>query len=127
MIYDFQCKECGDTMIDVVLPLKHLVEERPQCCGKTMAFYITKAPGVHFKHYEFKPFRVKDDAFAEPEVITSHRKKREFMARNDLVDANDFGPPPSHEQEKAEQAEVQKTIDAITPPEHIRRELGDIV
>jgi hypothetical protein len=38
-----------------------------------------------------------------------------MMERNDLIDANDFGKPPTNEEQFAEVTEMQASIDDVTP------------
>jgi hypothetical protein len=111
--YDFKCHTCSRVERDVILPITHT--DRPECCGERMAYHITQAPLVHWDDPVIEPFRnpaaKRDDKDA---VIMTTRQRREFMKKNDLVDANDFKPPSNGEQQ-AEVAKMKKSIEAITP------------
>lgn len=121
-VYDFKCGFCGDIKEDVILPMTHVREDRPACCGFFMETYITTAPTIHWKDYDvnYTPVSVKN---AEP--ITSRRQEREFMKRHDLVHA-DF-TPPSPEEDAAKIAEIKKSIEAISAPKGVDISEMDVI
>ena len=98
--YDFKCEECGKVLVDVVLSITHVPEDRPKCHGKPMGVYITQAPMMHWKDYELPGGGYRSISTKDRPVITSKKQEREYLKRNGLVHADDLGPPPSHEQER---------------------------
>jgi hypothetical protein len=113
--YDFACERCGTVLENQFLRITHLPDEKPECCDEPMNYHITTPPMVHWTDPVIEPFRnpaaSREDKDA---VITSKRQRREFMVKNDLVDANDFIPPTPREQAETH-AEVVKSIEAVTP------------
>jgi hypothetical protein len=113
--YDFHCKTCSRTDRDVVMPITRFDTDRPLCCGERMETVISVPPMISWTDPIIEPFRnpaaKRDDKDA---VIMTTRQRREFMKKNDLVDANDFKPPSNGEQQ-AEVAKMKKSIEAITP------------
>ena len=120
-IYDFKCDNCEKITTDVMLGIMHKPTEVPVCCEQPMNYYITTPPMVHWKDPVIEPFR--SIATKDKPVITTTRQKREYMARHDLIDANDLGTPPSHEDQEKTVAEMQQTIDAITPKGQVADEM----
>jgi hypothetical protein len=122
-IYDFKCDKCGMHRIDVTLPITHKSEDIPKCCGMTMGYFITSAPMVHWKDPQIQPF--KPVATPNAPVIHSMREHREYMKRNDLIDANELYVPPTRSEEITEVKKMMESIDAITPnaeqKEHLKR------
>ena len=112
-IYDFRCMKCDKIDIDVMLPMSHRNSELPRCCDQSMSYHISSPPMVHWRDPLIAPFRAIGTKDAP--VITSTRQYREYMKRNDLVDANDLYTPPSRSSEAEERAEMQASIDQITP------------
>ena len=116
--YDFQCGECKAIVEDQFLRITHLPDEIPHHCDEPMNYYITQPPLVQWVDPVIEPFRnpaaVRGD---KDDVILTSRQRKEFMARNDLVDANDVmeGKPPSHQEQKEAVAEMKKDIAAISP------------
>ena len=125
-VYDFKCGFCGDVRKDVVLPMTHTQNDRPACCGFRMDVFITAAPMVHWKHYEFENggFKTISAKRGENEVITTHRQHENYLKKHDLRVAE--APPPTVEQDARTRAEIQASIDAITPSPEVARQL-DIV
>lgn len=110
--YDFQCPKCERRMNNVLLRITHDEADRPSCCGVTMRQHFTVPPMVHWVDPVIEPF--KHIAVKSDEVITTTRQNREFMKRNDLVDANDI-TPPSNEEQNATLASINESIEKITP------------
>lgn len=111
--YDFRCSVCTRIERDVILPITHT--DKPKCCGMEMYYHITQAPMVSWTDPMIEPFRNPAAPKDSPDaVIMNTRQRREFMKKNDLVDANDL-KPPTHEEQRAKVAEMQKSIEAITP------------
>lgn len=110
--YDFACPRCGAMKKDVILRITHTEEDRPVCCEETMRQHFTVPPMVHWVDPVIEPF--KHIAVKSDEVITTTKQNREFMARNNLVDANDIKPPTAEEDAKI-LSEINGTIDKITP------------
>jgi len=111
--YDFKCRECGEIRENVLLRITHDECDRPFCCGNVMQQHFTVPPQVHWVDPVIEPFRA--IATKDRPVITTQRQNREYMARNGLVDANDFGPPPTQKEQMAEAGKMQESIDAISP------------
>ena len=111
--YDFRCAECERIERDVLLPITHT--EKPKCCGREMYYHITQAPMISWTDPVIEPFRNPAAPRGDKdEVIMTTKQRKEFMKKNDLVDANDF-KPPSNEEQTAEVAKMKKSIEAITP------------
>ena len=121
--YDFKCHECDKVSRDVILPITHRDGDRPECCGEDMWYYITSPPQVLWKDPIIDPFR--PVATPNAPVISSMREHREYMARNDLVDANDLYAPPTASEERVIQAEAQESIDAISPTAEQNQQLQE--
>jgi len=84
-MYDYQCSHCNT---DFTL-FQSMQETSPQTrcgCGE-MANKVYHAP-MAFVESECPPHRAPKTG----EIITSNAQRREFMARNNLMDANDFTP-----------------------------------
>lgn len=111
--YDFKCGICEREQLNVLLRITHDDADKPNCCDQPMGYHITTPPMVHWKDPLIEPFR----AVGVPgkPVVTSTKQNRELMARHDLVDANDLGPPPTHLDDLKVQSEVRESIAAITP------------
>jgi hypothetical protein len=115
--YDFQCQKCKRILENQFLRITHLPDELPECCDETMNYHITQPPLVHWKDPVIEPFRNPSAKRGSPDsIIHNTKQRREFMAKNDLVDGNDVvGKAPTHIDDEAFAAEMQKSIDAITP------------
>jgi len=113
--YDFKCHECQKVKTDVFLPITHSQDDIPVCCYKTMRYYITQAPMVHWKDYEFKNGGFIAHGVEGRPVITTQRQRKEMMERNNLIDGNDFGRPPTNEEQFAEVERMKASVDEITP------------
>lgn len=123
-IYDFKCDTCEKKVLNRILRITHTEDELPTCCNRTMGYYITRAPMVHWIDPVIEPFRA--IATKDQPVITTTRQNREYMARNGLVDANDVVcKPPSNVDQENEVAEMQQTIDEITPKGELAHEMKD--
>ena len=126
MIYDFKCKTCGTVSRDVSLSIRHTVDERPKCCGVTMPMYFQQFPQVHWKHYELEGGGFIAHGIKGRPVITSMRQRKEMMERNDLLDANDFGAPPTKEEQVRFHNEViRPSIDQVMPSGPILQEMKE--
>ena len=120
-IYDFKCATCDEISENVSLPITHEKEDLPVHCGKKMGYYITTPPSVIWTDPIIDPFR--PVATPDAPMITNMKEHREYMKRNDLVDANDtFAPPTAHE-EKVIREEAQESIDAISGTEQQKEQL----
>ena len=125
--YDFKCPTRELLIEDKILSIHHTEDDRPECCGKAMPIHISTPPLVHWTDPVIEPFRNPAAKRGDKDaVITSQKQRREFMEKNDLVDANDL-IPPSHEEQKREVAEMQKSVDAITPTKEMADAIPDIV
>jgi len=122
-VYDFRCKECGKIDTDVILPMSHLRHDVPSCCGNKMSYYITSPPQILWKDGDLP-----DGSFIagkDRRRITTRKDRREFMAENDLVDSNDLITPPSFEEQQDTQADIKRSIAAITPDADQKRQMKD--
>jgi hypothetical protein len=80
-----------------------------------MSYHVTQAPMVSWIDPVIEPFRNPAAARgAKDEVITSMKQRKEFMARNDLIDGNDL-KPPTREQDQATQKAMSDAVSRITP------------
>jgi hypothetical protein len=128
--YDFQCPECGEVIKNKILSITHTNDELPTCCDTIMGYYITQPPMVHWVDPIIEPFR--SVATKDRPIISTTRERREYMAKNQLLDANEVCEPPSHKQQKIARAEARESIEAITPSGAVKddmkkRGLTDIV
>ena len=111
-LYDMKCVTCDEVIENISMPITHQKEDLPYHCGKRMRYHITSPPSVIWNDPIIEPFR--PVATKNAPMITTMKEHREYMKRNDLVDANDsFAPPTAHEQ-KVAQEEIQESIDAIS-------------
>ena len=111
--YDFKCKKCGSMRENVLLRITHDDADKPCCCDQAMDYHITTPPMVTWKDPQIEPFRAV--GIPGKPIVTSTKQNRELMARHDLVDANDLGPPPTYKDDLKVAADVEKSINAITP------------
>ena len=111
-IYDFKCSACQKIDVDVSLPISHVKGDLPSCCGHKMNYYITSPPSVIWKDPTIDAFR--PIATPNAPLITSTKQNREYMARNDLVDANDHFAPPTHKEQMLAREEARESIEAIS-------------
>ena len=118
--YDFKCKICDKIIEDQILRITHTPDQIPVCCDQPMGYRITQPPLVHWHDPVIEPFRNPAAKRGDKdEIIQTTRQRKEFMAKNDLVDANDI-KPPSHEEQKEVQKEVARSIAAISPDDKAR-------
>lgn len=40
-LYDFNCKDCGSEITDIICPSREIEKYRPMCCGKSMRTKIS--------------------------------------------------------------------------------------
>ena len=99
-------------------------DEKPQCCDEAMNYHITTPPLVHWVDPVIEPFRA--IATKDMPVITTTKQNREYMARHDLLDANEvIEKVPSHEEQKETHAKVMESIDAITPDAELAQKMSE--
>ena len=132
MIYDFKCAYCQKIEEDVILPITHVDEEHPDCCGRGMQHHISKAPSVQWRDPMLLNGGFVAHSMPGKPVITSQRQNREMMKRHNLIDANDLGPPPTKAEQMAQHHKDQAQIAEFEPPKHVmddlkRQGLADIV
>jgi hypothetical protein len=120
--YDFKCERCETVIQNKVLRISHTPEDLPSCCDRSMGYHITQPPLVHWVDPVIEPFRA--IATKDRPVISSMKENREYMARNDLVDANELGPPPTQTEQMGKAAEMQKSIDAISPSGELKKDMS---
>ena len=114
-IYDFKCRTCGIIAKNVIMPMTHTIADRPQCHGP-METHITVSPMMHFKDYSLADGGFRAYSMPGAPVITTLKQNRDLMERNNLIDGNDLGTPPTKaEQMKHHNEVVLPTLDAITP------------
>jgi hypothetical protein len=120
-LYDFQCEKCEEVVENKHLSILHDIYDLPVCCDRPMGYYITQPPMVHWKDPNIEPFR--SVATKDRPIISTTKERREYMARNHLLDANEVCEPPSHAEQKRVRAEAQESIEAITPTGAIKEDL----
>jgi hypothetical protein len=120
-LYDFKCTSCDKIVENELLRISHTDDQLPTCCNQTMGYYITQPPLIVWTDPNIEPFR--SHATSDRPVITTSKERREYMARNELVDANESGPPPTKAEEKAVRDEIQESIDSITPNGEIEKDM----
>ena len=121
--YDFKCKKCNKIRQDVVLPITHLSAERPMCCDDMMNYYITTPPSVVWKDPTIGAFR--PIATKNAPIINNMKEHREYLKRNDFVDANDHFAPPTAKEQRLAREEAQESISAITPTTEQNQQLKE--
>lgn len=85
-IYSYKCSETG-AVFDRFESMKD-TGRKTQCkCGSTAPKYY-QTPPMGFVEADVPPHK----APRTGEIINSNRKRREFMKRENLIDANDFTP-----------------------------------
>jgi hypothetical protein len=114
-VFDFQCSVCENTKLDVVLNINHESTDVPVCCEQPMSKFFTSFPTVHWKDYSFTPF--KTGPRGQEVVLDNERDRQKYMKANNLVDANDLGPPPSHQDQLEAVQKMEESVAAITPDE----------
>lgn len=121
--YDFKCGECEKVVQNRILRISHTKEDLPTCCNSIMGYHITKAPMVCWTDPVIEPFRnPAAPRGSRDAVIQSKKQRKEFMAKNDLVDANDF-IPVSRKEDLQKKEEMQRSIDAITPTGAVKEDM----
>jgi hypothetical protein len=121
MLYDFKCRNCETYEIDVVLSIKHTESDLPICCNEPMGYYITVPPTVVWTDPVIEPFR--SVATKDKPIISTTKERREYMARNGLLDANEVCEPPTPAETKRQVAQMQESINDITPSGEIKEDL----
>lgn len=120
-LYDFKCKECDSLIVNKQLRISHIKSELPTCCDTIMGYHITTPPSVVWNDPVIEPFR--SIATADRPIIHTAKERREYMARHDLVDSNELGPPPTLADTAKAQAETQASVDAINPTGQLKEEM----
>ena len=119
--YDFKCGDCKRIVENKFLSISHTPDDLPTCCNRSMGYYITQPPLVHWVDPIIEPFR--SIATKDKPIISTTRERREYMARNGLLDANDVCQPPTQAEQKQAREEIQDSIDSITPTGAIKEDL----
>jgi hypothetical protein len=121
--YAFACSKCEKIVDNMILKITHTDSDLPVCCGKTMGYHITQPPLVHWNDPVIEPFRNPAAKRGDKDaVIQTTKQRKEFMAKNDLVDANDF-KPVTRKEELQTQKEIQRSIAEITPTGAVKAEM----
>lgn len=105
MLYDYCCRTCGSTVMNVYAKIADRHDAAPECCGEKMQIAILEAPYGFVDNME---------AYASPvdgTHITTRRQRKYEMEKGGYIDANDFAK--THAQRKAEQEKKQAEIQAI--------------
>ena len=123
MIYDFKCDHCAKIDEDVYLPITHEDCDHPYCCGMHMQHHISKAPTVQWKDYMLLNGGFVAHSIPGKPVVTSRKQNRDLMERNGLVDANDYGPPPTKSDQMERHHKDQALNAQFEPPEHVKAEM----
>lgn len=132
-IYDFKCTTCKKMIMNKVLPITHVPTDLPMCCDRRMGYHITKAPMVHYKDYQLPDGGFKAHGVVGAPVVTSMKQRKDMMDRHGLIDANEFGPPPTMEDQiKHNEEVVQPSVAEVSltndQKDRMRYDgLGDIV
>jgi hypothetical protein len=119
--YDFKCPTCDELLLNQVLRITHTIYDLPTCCNSPMGYHITSVPMVHWKDPNIEPFR--SVATKDRPIISTSRERREYMAKNDLLDANEVCEPPSQAEVKMKRQEIKESIEAITPSGAVKEDL----
>jgi len=108
MLYDYRCGLCrSDTEAANRWQERH--SNAPACCGQPMTLIIKTAP-MGFVQGEMRYICPVTNA-----GVTNHRQRREIMARENLVDANDI--MPNREKRKAMKAKKDARMAEIKAEE----------
>jgi putative FmdB family regulatory protein len=115
-IYAFKCPACGASQ-DAFLHIADRDTSAPECCGAKTERQIT-ACMVFVRAFE------SHKSVITGEIIQSERQRREMMAREGLVDANDYKPADVIAKKKAERAKNYELAAGLpTLPEAIREQV----
>lgn len=115
-IYEYTCESCG-TQQDQFNRIADRHTNAPLCCETAMA--IRPQAGLVY-------IAQKDMAVQSPidgTVLTTHRQRRDYMARNNLIDANDFPPKEVIARSKKKIAERKALAAQLPQPEAVKKEL----
>jgi len=123
MLFDMKCSNCEEVRKDVFLPFEHDEGDHPKCCRMPMRKHYTSTPMVHWSDYDLPDggFR----AGKEKTLITTRKQNLDYMKRNNLLDANDFGKPPTKAEQMTEHKKVLESINDITPSRQQEERLRD--
>lgn len=99
MMYDYECKSCGLRQLDIYNRIDDRKKNAPVCCDKAMEIVILTAP------YGFVDNMEEYMCPVTMQGVTTRRQRNEIMAREKLIDANDFMKTP--EQRKAQVEKVE--------------------
>lgn len=105
MLYDYQCKACGAVQLNVINKIADRRTNAPECCGEKMIIIITQAP------YGYIDREVRYICPVTQKEVTTRKQRNEIMAREGLVDANDF--KMTHQQRLAAKQKNDDEIAAI--------------
>lgn len=114
-IYEYTCKDCGDRR-DQFNRIADRHVNAPQCCGAAMG--IVPQAGLIF----VQP-NVCAQSPIDGTVLTSHRQRREYMARHNLVDGNDFKPKDLIAKARKKIEKRNELAAQLPQPEHIKNEV----
>lgn len=122
-LYSYKCSATG-AVFDRFESMKETGTETVCECGASAPKFYQTPPMGHVES-DCPPHR----APRTGEVIDSNRKRREFMKRNNLIDANDFTPDFVVREQKQRreklQREARKAYDNLPPgltPERVIKE-----
>jgi len=80
-----------------------------------MSYHIGSAPAVRFRDYDLPDGGFIAHSIPGKPVVTSLKQNRELMERHGLIDANEFGPPPTHLDQEREHQGALDAIAGVTP------------
>ena len=124
MLYDYQCRKCGEVRLNHHNKLDERHTHAPMCCDERMSIAILTAPMAHVDNLE--PYK----CVATNEVITSRRQRNYMMDKNGYMDFAELGITREDLKERSrkareEKAEIQALKDAI--PEDLKRDMDRMV
>lgn len=105
MIYDYKCPECGSERDSVYNTIAERHTQAPECCSGRMEIIHKVAP------MGFVDREIRYICPVTGDGVTTRKQRNEIMAREGLVDANDF--KQTFEQRAAAKAKKQAELKAI--------------
>ena len=115
MLYDYRCTHCGAERLNVHNSIANRKTNAPECCGDKMTIIITAAPmGFVDREIHYK-------CPVTNQEVTSRRQRNEIMARNNLMDANDFKDSIKKKMRKSKQEKARIKKEQEQLPSDLKR------
>lgn len=118
MLYDYLCRSCGHET-EAINKIDERRTNAPVCCGEGMDIIIKKAP------LGFVEREVRYRCPVTGQGVTSMRQRKDIMAREGLVDANDFEPLKKVARKNKELAEQKEYVESLRGPDVGQKEADE--